>query len=322
MRTVVLTQPGGPENLLLKSTPKPVVSRREVLIKVTAAGINRADIVQRKGHYPAPRGTAQDILGLEVSGIIEERGGNVTRWEVGDAVCALLPGEGYAEYVAVDEGSCLPIPKGFSLEDVGGLPEVLFTVWHNVFQRGRLQRGQKTLIYGGSGGIGSMAIQLVKLFGAEAYTLASSTEKLDFCKKLGAEKVINYQTENLLEAFGSESMDVILDSVGGDYLKTNLELLKKEGHLVYINAMGGGFPTLNIFKLMQKRLHLTGSTLRARSVDFKKELADEIREKALPLLESEHYKNIVTHRFPVEKVVEAHQLMDSRDFFGKIILLF
>lgn len=320
MKALIFGPGTSPLELTERATPKP--ARNEVLIKVSAAGLNRADLAQRKGNYPAPPGTVQDILGLEVSGTIIEVGKEVGKLKAGDQVCALLPGGGYAEYVTVDAGSCLPIPNAISLQDAAALPEVLFTVWYNIFQRGRLKKDQNVLIYGGSGGIGSMAIQLVSLFGAHPFTLASSEEKIRYCHDLGAEKVVNYKTEEVVEVIGENSIDVILDSVGGDYLDANIKLLKPEAHLIYINAMEGGKPGLNIFKMMQKRIWVTGSTLRSRSSVFKRKLADAIVKGAYPLLENHSFKNPVKYRYPVEKAEQAHRVMESRDFKGKIILQF
>lgn len=321
MKAVVLKEYGDASVLQVEDRVKPKPKNNEVLIKVAAAGLNRADIAQRKGRYPAPPDCVQDILGLEVSGIVEEIGTEVTEWKVGDRVCALLPGGGYAEYVSVDEGSVLPVPKNFDLTDAASLPEVVMTVWQNIFQIGKLQKEEKVLIYGGSGGIGSMAIQLLNLFGAKPYTLVSSAEKKEFCESLGAKKVIDYKQENLLDVFGKNYFDLILDSVGGDYLDINLDLLKPEGRLVYINAMGGN-SKLNIFKLMQKRLILTGSTLRSRSLAHKRQLRDEVVKKAFPLTESSGFQNMVKHRFSYKEAVQAHELMESRDFMGKILLVF
>lgn len=322
MKAIVFNQPGDASVLHIEEREMPQTGDNEVLIKVKAAGVNRPDVIQRNGKYPVPKGVVQDILGLEVSGIIEKAGPKVSGWKTGDAVCALIPGGGYAEYVAADAGSCLPIPKGISLEDAAALPEVLFTVWHNVFQRGGLQKGEDVLLYGGSGGIGSMAIQLVRLFGANAITLVSSPEKEQYCLALGALKAINYKKQDLLEALPAESVDLILDCIGGEYLDKNLELLRPEGRLVYINAMEGAKPEFDIKKMMRKRLHITGSTLRARSYDFKKALAEDILQNAFPLLENKNFRNMVESRFPMEKASEAHRLMDSRDFTGKIIITF
>lgn len=322
MKAIVFNQAGDASVLHVEERVIPTVGPNEVLIKVKAAGVNRPDIIQRNGKYPAPAGVVQDILGLEVSGGITQTGVQVTDWKIGDEVCALIPGGGYAEYVVADAGSCLPIPKGISLENAAALPEVLFTVWHNIFQKGNLQTGEDVLIYGGSGGIGSMAIQLVHLFGANAISLVSSEEKARFCKALGAQKVINYKTQDLLEALMTESVDLILDCIGGEYLDKNLDLLRPDGRLVYINAMEGGKPGLDIKKMMRKRLTLTGSTLRARSYSFKKSLAGDILKNAFPLLEKEGFQDMVTKKFPMDQASKAHQLMDSRDFTGKIILSF
>lgn len=322
MKAIVFDNPGSPDVLYVTTREIPKVHSSDVLIKVTAAGINRPDIAQRKGNYPVPAGAVQDILGLEVSGEIVELGTHVSGFQKGDKVMALVPGGGYAEYVSVHAGSCLPIPKGVSIEDAAALPEVLFTVWHNLFRRGGLKSCERTLIYGGSGGIGSMAIQLAHLYGAQVSTVVSSKEKEEYCRSLGADEVLNYKKDDLLKEWKTSAFDVILDSVGGKYLDINLDLLKKEGRLVYINAMEGGKPVLNIFKMMQKRLVITGSTLRPRSVDFKAELAQDIFKNAFPLLEDNRFLPNVNHRFSPEEAVEAHQLMESRDFFGKIIIRF
>lgn len=322
MKAIVYDNPGNPEVLYVCEREVPKVYPKEVLIKVKAAGINRPDIAQRKGNYPAPPSAVQDILGLEVSGEVVELGSQVSKFQKGEKVMALVPGGGYAEYVTADEGSCLPIPKGVSLEEAAALPEVLFTVWHNLFRRGGLQTHQRALIYGGSGGIGSMGIQLAHLSGAKVGTLVSSKEKEEYCRNLGADEVLNYKEEGLLEEWGKYAFDVILDSVGGEYLDVNLDLLKDEGRLVYINAMEGGKPGLNIFKMMKKRITITGSTLRPRSVGFKAELALDILKNAFPLIENSKFSPNVKYRFSPDEVIEAHQLMESRDFFGKIIICF
>jgi NADPH2:quinone reductase len=320
VRAVVFNQSGDPSVLHVEERPVPELSENEVLIKVVAAGVNRPDIIQRRGHYPAPKGIVQDILGLEVSGYVEKIGRNVTQWKIGQQVMSLVPGGGYAEYVSVDAGSCLPIPKGILLDEAAALPEVLFTVWHNVFQRGHAKTGDTILIYGGSGGIGSMAIQLAHLANVKVLTLASLGLKSDFCYNMGANQVIDYKDKDLINQIGADTVDVILDSVGGDYLDINLEALKEEGRLIYINAMEGGNPPLDIKKVMRKRLHITGSTLRARSYDFKRDLAGDIYKNAFPLLENENFKSMVRYKFPLDQAGEAHRLMESRDFIGKIIL--
>lgn len=322
MLAIVYDHPGPSSVLHLDQRPVPAIGDNDVLIRVAAAGVNRPDIIQRLGKYPAPAGVVQDIPELEVSGVIEKIGRHVTKWKPGDEVCALIPGGGYAEYVSAHEGSCLPVPAHISLEDAAALPETLFTVWHNMFQRGGLQKGETALIYGGSGGIGSMAIQLVSIYGAHAIALAGSSDKAAFCKSLGAEKVIDYTQNNLPDVLPSESIDLILDSLGGEYLEIGLNLLKPEGRLVYINAMTGNKPALDIMKVMRKRLYITGSTLRPRDLDFKASLAYDIRQQAFPLLENQRFKSVVNYRFPAQNAADAHALMESRDFIGKIILQF
>lgn len=322
MKAISINQFGGPEELKIVERPTPTPQPNEVLIKVAAAGLNRADVAQRKGHYPAPEGIVQDIPGLEVSGVVIECGAEVTEWQKGDEVCALLAGGGYAQYACVDAGSCFAKPTKFSLVDAAALPETLLTVWQNIFQIGQLQKDQTVLIYGGSGGIGSMAIQLVNLFGANAIALASTEEKVAYCRSLGAQQVVNYKTQNLEDVLGENSIDLILDSVGGDYLNTNINLLKPEGRLVYINAMAGGLAGLNIFKMLQKRILITGSTLRSRTHAHKRQLIKDMTTNGLALVESTSFQNTIGHRFPFTEVTAAHQLMDSRQFIGKIILEF
>ncbi|MCO6461830.1 MAG: NAD(P)H-quinone oxidoreductase [Saprospiraceae bacterium] len=320
MRAITFNSPGDASVLHLEERVIPSPGSHEVLIRVIAAGVNRPDIFQRKGRYPAPSGIVQDIPGLEVSGVIESTGVSVSRWQSGQEVCALVAGGGYAEYVTAHEGCCLPVPKGISTRDAAALPEALFTVWHNVFQRGGLKAGQNIFIYGGSGGIGSMAIQLSRLSGAIPFTMTGSVEKAAFCSSLGVEKVCNSNHVKLIEDPGENSMDVILDCLGGDYIESNLTILKPDGRLVFINAMDGRRPELDIMKVMQKRLFITGSTLRSRSYEFKSTLAKDILDHAYPLLEDSRFKNMVHHVFPLEEASEAHRLMESRDFFGKIIL--
>lgn len=321
MKAVIFNNYGSSSVLQVENRDKPQIDADEVLIKVVSAGLNRADIAQRKGNYPAPKGSVQDILGLEVAGVIEKTGKNVQTQKVGHQVCALLPGGGYAEYVKVHTDSCLPIPANISLENAGALPETLLTVWQNIFQIGQLKPHQNVLIYGGSGGVGSMAIQLVTLFGGRAFTLARTPEKIKYCQDLGAQKVVNYKTQNVVNELGENSMDLILDSVGGPYLNYNLDLLKPEGQMVYINAMEGK-EKLNIFKMMQKRIHITGSTLRARSHNHKAQLIKDVIKNGFPLLERNSFKNRIAKKFDFTEAKKAHDLMESRDFMGKILLLF
>ncbi len=320
MKAIRFHYPGPPSVLQLEECAIPEPKPTEILIKVHAAGVNRPDVLQRQGKYPAPPGAVQDIPGLEVAGIIKAVGEEVDQWSVGEEVCALVTGGGYAEYVCADAGSCLPIPTGMTLTESAALPEVLFTVWHNVFQRGKLTQNEDVLIYGGSGGIGSMAIQLVNLWNANAYTMASNDKKANFCLELGAKEVLNYKDKDVLEVFGENKFDLILDSLGGDYFSKNLIMLKPEGRLIYINAMEGAKQEINLFQLMQKRLHISGSTLRARNNTFKESLRDDILNKAYPLIESQNFIPLVKQQFPLKEAVKAHSLMESRDFMGKIIL--
>lgn len=321
MKAVLITQPGAPDVLKLKEVPDPKPGADEILIKVKAAGLNRADVAQRQGNYPPPPGAPVDILGMEVSGVVAECGSDVTMWNPGDKVCALIAGGGYAEYVAVKEGQCLPVPNGVSLIDAGGLPETIFTVWSNVFQRASLQAGENLLVHGGSSGIGITAIQLAHAFGSRVLVTVGSDEKGKACLALGANKFINYKTQDFEEELKSEGIDVILDMVGGEYFAKNINILKTGGRLVYINFMKGKTGALDLAKLMQKRLIITGSTLRGREYSFKKALAEEINQRVWPLLESGEFKPIVYKTFPFTEAAEAHKLMESSDHIGKIILV-
>jgi len=299
----------------------PEIGANEVLIRVKAAGVNRPDVAQRMGRYPAPSGAPQDIPGLEVAGVVEECAAGVAQWKKGDGVCALLAGGGYAEYVAVDAGQCLPIPKGFSAIEAARLPETVFTVWHNVFQRGRLQAGETLLVHGGSSGIGITAIQLAKAFGAKVLTTVGSDEKGQACLELGADGFVNYKTQDFETAFAEAGVEVILDMVGGDYFDKNLNILKPDGRLVYINAMHGNSVNLNIMKMMLKRITITGSTLRARDVAFKTALAADLLKNVWPVLENGKFKPVVFATFPFSAAAQAHELMESSQHIGKIILV-
>lgn len=321
MLASVITRFGEPAVLQIREVDKPCITGpNQVLIKVYAVGVNRPDVFQRKGNYPAPEGVVQNIPGLEVAGIIEEVGTDVKRLTVRAKVMALVAGAGYAEYVVVDSGSVLEIPDNLSLVQAAALPETLFTVWHNVFQRGKLVFGEKFLVHGGAGGIGSTAIQLARLFGAKVYTTVSSAEKSEFARKLGAVGIVNYNEEDFGEKWPADTFDVVLDSIGGDYFSKNIHLLKTEGRLVYINAMAGAKVELNIMKLMQKRLVLTGSTLRNREDQFKALLAREIEENVLPLISTGNFKVPIHRVFPLQDAAEAHALMESSDFLGKLVL--
>ncbi|WP_353717330.1 NAD(P)H-quinone oxidoreductase [Dyadobacter sp. 676] len=325
MKAIVIAHPGAPEVLQPQEREIPQPTSSEVLIRIYAAGINRPDVFQRKGNYPPPPGAPQDIPGLEVAGIIEKVGADAARWKPGDRVCALLVGGGYAEYALAQAGHCLPVPEGFDFAQAASLPETVFTVWHNVFQRGRLQAGERFLVHGGSSGIGITAIQLAKAFGAEVITTAGSDEKCAACNALGADISINYKTSDFEGALGKLGVDVILDMVGGDYIPKNLRLLREEGRLVFINTMKGGKvpgPDAADFGLiMRKRLTVTGSTLRNRDHAFKTALASEIYRHVWPVLERRQFKAVIAATFPLADAAKAHALMESSDHIGKIILL-
>ena len=323
MKAVVITKPGGPEVLSIQERPVPEPLAAEVLIKVFAAGINRPDIFQRKGNYPPPPGAPPDIPGLEVAGVIEAIGEQVATWRIGDKVCALLSGGGYAEYCTAPEGQCLEIPGLLTFAEAASLPETFFTVWSNVFDRGKLKPNEKLLIHGGSSGIGITAIQMAKTWGATVLVTAGTDEKCMFCEKLGADKAINYRTEN----FGEEvkklygGVDVVLDMIGGDYTTHNLDILNEEGRLVLINAMNGDESIVRLSQIMRKRLIVTGSMLRIRSTAFKATVARQLYETVWPWLASGQIKPIVFQTFPLEKAGEAHQLMERGSHMGKLVLI-
>jgi len=326
MKAIVITQPGGPEVLHILERDVPQPTSNEVLIQVYATGVNRPDVFQRKGNYPPPMGAPQDIPGLEVAGIVVETGDAVTEFKVGDKVCALLSGGGYAEYAVAHAGHCLPIPENFDFVQAASLPETVFTVWHNVFQRGRLAGGETFLVHGGSSGIGITAIQLAKAFGAKVFTTAGSAEKCDACVALGADICVNYKTENFEEKLSSDGVDVILDMVAGDYIPKNIRLLKNDGRLVFINTMKGGKVDASVDDvdyglIMKKRLIITGSTLRNRSDDFKSALASEILENVWPVMEGGQFKPVIARTFSLDEAREAHSLMETSSHIGKIILV-
>lgn len=320
MKAIVIRQAGAPDVLEVRQRPLPEVAADQVLIKVHAAGVNRPDVAQRKGVYPAPPGAPADVPGLEVAGIVEACGENVSRWKKGDSVCALLAGGGYAEYAVAYAGHCLPVPTGWSFAEASSLPETVFTVWHNVFQRGRLQRGENFLIHGGSSGIGITAIQLAKAFGAKVFATAGSDDKCDACISLGADTCVNYKKDDFEQVLKSEGADVILDMIGGDYIAKNIRLLKTEGRLVFINAMKGGEGTFKVGDIMQRRLTITGSTLRNREPTFKTQLAAEVEKNVWPLLDSNKFKPFIHKTFPLAEAAKAHALMESSEHIGKIIL--
>jgi len=323
MRYIAVKEPGGVEMLELKETATPMPGLGEVLIKVSASGVNRGDIAQRKGIYPSPPG-APEWPGLEVAGIITAVGDGVEVWSVGDKVCALLPGGGYADHVLAVASECLPIPTGLSMAEAACLPETCMTVWSNVVERGRLQPGERFLVHGGTSGIGTMAIQLMKQFGAIVYATAGSNEKVAVCRDLGADYAVNYREDDFVELMLQESrgkgVDVILDIVGGDYLRRNIKLAAVEGRIVNIAVQEGSKAEVNIAALMMKRLTLTGSTLRARESEFKASLAKVVRDRVWPWIESGKVRPALFRAFPAEKVAEAHQLMESSQHIGQLVL--
>lgn len=321
MKAIVITKYGGPEVLQSQEYPTPEISGDEVLIEVKAAGINRPDVFQREGKYPAPEGVPADILGLEVAGTIVKCGPDVTEFTLGDRVCALLAGGGYAEYVAVREGQCLPIPGDLSFAEAASLPETIFTVWSNVFQRGSLKSSETLLIHGGNSGIGITGIQIAHALGSKVIVTVGSDEKGQKCLELGADSCINYKTQNFETELQNEGVDVILDMIGGDYLAKNINILKPEGRLVHINAVGGSRVDLDIRKVMTKRLTVTGSTLRNREYEFKKQLAKEIQTNVWPLIESKKFKPVIFKTFPFSEASEAHRLLEDGSHTGKIILV-
>ncbi len=315
---------GAADVLQLATRPRPEPRDSEVLIAVRYAGVNRPDIAQRAGKYPPPAG-ASPYLGLEVSGHIVARGSKVTEWQVGDAVCALTAGGGYAEYCVAEASHCLPSPRGLTLEQAAALPENYFTVWTNLLDRGRLQRGETVLIHGGSSGIGYTAIQFAKRTGARVITTVGSASKVTFCRKLGADLVVNYREEDFADAietaFGKEKVDVVLDMVGGPYLPRNLRVLGFEGRLVQIALLQGGkAPEFDLLPIMARRLTLTGSTLRPRSVDEKAAIASALRECIWPWLEDGSVKTVIHAVFPLAAAADAHRLMESSQHIGKILL--
>lgn len=320
MKAAVITAYGRPETLVLAERPIPVPRDNEVMIKVYAAGVNRPDIFQRRGYYPAPAGIVPDIPGLEVAGVVAACGAKVTQWAPGNRVCALIAGGGYAEYVTADAGHCLLIPNHLSFIQAACLPETVFTVWHNVFQRGGLQAGEVLLVQGGSGGIGTTAIQLAVQFGAIVYATAGSDEKCRFCEQLGAVRCINYKEADFADVLSDIPINVILDSIGAPYFERHMSLLAEEGRLVFINAVEGRHARLDVLTLMQRRITLTGSTLRARDVVFKRALRDAIAKQVWPLLEAGGIRAVIHKAFSLEQASDAHRLMESGDFLGKLVL--
>jgi NADPH2:quinone reductase len=324
MTAVEITMPGEPDVLKAAQRPTPRFGDDEVLIEVAAAGVNRPDVLQRRGMYEPPPGTT-DIPGLEVAGTVVAVGASVTRWKVGDRVCALVAGGGYAEYCPAPQGQCLPIPNGFSMMEAACLPETFFTVWTNVFQRGRLRQDESFLVHGGSSGIGTTAIQLAKAFGAKVFATAGNAEKCKACEDLGADRAINYKEEDFVEviaqATGGKGVDVVLDMVGGDYIPRSIKIMAPEGRHVSIAFLRGPKVELNVEPIMRKRLTLTGSTLRPRSVAEKSAIGAELREKVWPLLSGGKIRPVIYKTFPLAEAAQAHALMESSEHIGKIALV-
>ncbi len=323
MRAIGIREPGGPEVLAVEERPIPEPGEGEILIAVAAAGVNRPDVMQRKGQYPPPPG-ASDVPGLEISGLVAKLGPGASRFQKGDQVVALVPGGGYAEFCTADERHTLPLPEPLTLVEGAGVPETTFTVWHNVFQRGALRRGEWMLVHGGSSGIGTTAIQLTKAFGAFVAATAGTDEKCKAMKKLGADATINYKTTDFVEAVKAATdgrgPDVILDMVGGDYLMKNLDAVAEEGRVVMISTLAGPKTNIDLRRIMMKRATLTGSTLRNRPAAFKAELARAIEEAVWPIVKQGRYKPVIDSHYPFDRVVEAHRRIDSGEHIGKIIL--
>lgn len=321
MKAIVITEPGEPSVLQVQERPMPFCGLGEVLIQVKAAGVNRPDVAQRQGLYPPPPGASLDIPGLEVSGTILECGAQVDRWSKGDRVCALLTGGGYAEFVAVPAGQCLPIPENLSFEEAASLPETIFTVWHNVFQRAGLASGETLLVHGGSSGIGITAIQIAAAKGAKVVVTVGTEEKGIKCMELGAAGYVNYKELDFEAALLEEGVDVVLDMVGGSYFDKNLNILRPDGRLVYINSMQGNLVKLNIARMMQKRITISGSTLRSRDTAFKSALAAEVEQHVWPLLVNGQFKPVIYRTFPMAEAGQAHALLESSSHTGKIVLV-
>ena len=323
MRYIGISENGGPEVMVIKEGEPPDPGTGEVLIKVHAAGVNRPDIMQRQGLYPPPPGASM-ILGLEVAGEVVATGNDVSDCSVWDRVCALTNGGGYAEYVAVPAGQCLPVPAGLSMEEAAALPETFFTVWANVFDRARLKPGERFLVHGGSGGIGTTAIQMAKSLGSRVFTTAGNAEKCAVCQRLGADVAVNYHEQDYVEVLkevtDGQGVDVILDMVGGDYVARNLELAAMDGRIVSLSFIKGSRVEIDMMHVLLKRLIITGSTLRPRSAGTKAGIAEKLRAQIWPLIESKEIKPLIAARFPLADTAEAHKLMESSKHIGKIIL--
>jgi putative PIG3 family NAD(P)H quinone oxidoreductase len=323
MSCIAIREPGGPEVLVPQQQPMPSPAEGEILVKVMAAGVNRPDVLQRKGLYPPPKGTSE-IPGLEIAGEVVAIGRNVTRWKQGEKVMALVGGGGYAEYCLAFEGHALPLPATLSMIEAAAIPETFFTVWYNVFERGKLAKGETFLVHGGSSGIGTTAIQLAKALSARVFTTAGTPEKCAACRKLGADLAINYRTEDFValtkEATEGRGVDVILDMVGGDYIGRNYEAAAVEGRIVQIAFQAASRANVDMMRLMLKRLTHTGSTLRARSVADKSAIARAVETHALPLIAAGKVRPVIDSTFPLHQASAAHARMEDGDHIGKIVL--
>jgi putative PIG3 family NAD(P)H quinone oxidoreductase len=323
MDCIAIDKPGGPEALIPAKRPVPRPGRGEVLVKVEAAGVNRPDVLQRRGMYAPPPGTT-DLPGLEIAGTVAALGEGVQRWKPGDKVCALVAGGGYAQYCVAPEPQCLPIPPGLDMAAAACLPETVMTVWTNVFERGRLKPGETLLVHGGTSGIGTTAIQMAKALGSKVIATAGGAAKAKACRDLGADVAVDYQTQDFAalakEATGKRGVDVILDMVGGDYFAKNLDCMAVEGRLVYIASLRGAKVELNIGQMMQKRLTITGSTLRPRPVAEKGEIARAVETHIWPQVAARRVKPLIHARFPLAEAAKAHALMETNAHIGKIVL--
>jgi putative PIG3 family NAD(P)H quinone oxidoreductase len=323
MTAIAIRAPGGPEVLVPETRPVPTPGAGEILVKVAAAGVNRPDVMQRRGLYPPPAG-ATDIPGLEVAGSVVACGEGVTRWKAGDQVTALVIGGGYAQYCIAVEGHALPVPQGVAAAEAAAMPETFFTVWHNVFERGGLAEGETLLVHGGSSGIGTTAIQLAKSFGAHVIVTAGSAEKCEACRKLGADVAVDYKTEDFVaavkQATGGKGANVILDMVGGDYIERNYEAAAVEGRIVQIAFQASPKATVNFMRIMLKRLHHTGSTLRSRANADKTAVARAIETQVWPLVATGKVRPVMDKTFPLADAAAAHARMESSQHIGKIVL--
>jgi NADPH2:quinone reductase len=323
MTAITIRAPGGPDMLVAEQRPVPQPGEGEVLVKVAAAGVNRPDVMQRQGNYPPPKG-ATDIPGLEIAGEVVALGPGVTRWKIGDAVMALVVGGGYAEYCPAHESHCLPIPAGLSMKEAAAIPETFFTVWHNLFDRGKLKAGETLLMHGGTSGIGTAAIQLAHEAGARVIATAGSEEKCEACRRLGADVAVNYKTEDFVAATkaatGGRGANVILDLVGGDYIERNYEAAAVEGRVVQIGFQGSHKATVDFRRIMLKRLTHTGSVLRSRPIADKAAIARGVERDVLPLIASGKVRPVMDSSFPLAEAAAAHARMEASAHIGKIVL--